>query len=108
MDNYERAKDWSLVDDNYDDNILIIVMIQVDSHLHTPMYFFLSQLALDICYSTSSTPMVLVNCWTDFPTTSYSGCLFQMTISLYLGVMECFLLAIMTYDRFIAISKPLC
>ena len=54
----------------------------------------------DICWSTSSIPTLLVNCFKDFPTTPYSGCLFQITTSLYLEVMECFLLAVITSVQF--------
>ncbi|XP_020936155.1 olfactory receptor 13H1-like [Sus scrofa] len=89
-------------------NSLIVVVVRWDSRLHTPMYFFLSNLSfLDICYSTSWEPYVLAQCFKDFPTISYSSCYAQMTTSLFLGMTECLLLAIMAYDRFVAISNPL-
>uniref|UniRef100_A0A8C9A4H2 Olfactory receptor n=1 Tax=Prolemur simus TaxID=1328070 RepID=A0A8C9A4H2_PROSS len=89
-------------------NSLIVVVVRWDSRLHTPMYFFLSNLSfLDICYSTSWEPYVLAQCFRDFPTISYSSCYAQMTISLFLGMTECLLLAVMAYDRFVAISNPL-
>uniref|UniRef100_F6XXH2 Olfactory receptor n=2 Tax=Monodelphis domestica TaxID=13616 RepID=F6XXH2_MONDO len=89
-------------------NSLIITVIQRDTQLHTPMYFFLSNLSfLDICYTTSWEPYVLAQCFKDFPTISYTSCYAQMTISLFLGMTECLLLAIMAYDRFVAISNPL-
>ncbi|XP_007948939.1 olfactory receptor 13H1-like [Orycteropus afer afer] len=89
-------------------NSLIIVAIRWDSRLHTPMYFFLSNLSfLDICYSTSWKPYVLTQCFRDFPTISYAAYYAQMTISLFLGMTECLLLAVMAYDRFVAISSPL-
>ncbi|XP_057573551.1 olfactory receptor 13H1-like [Hippopotamus amphibius kiboko] len=89
-------------------NALIIAVVRVDKQLHTPMYFFLSKLSfLDICYSSNSVPFLLFNGLRDYPTISYTGCYAQMTIALFLGMTECLLLAIMVYDRFIAISNPL-
>ncbi|XP_043830579.1 olfactory receptor 13H1-like [Dromiciops gliroides] len=89
-------------------NSLIVIVIQRDTQLHTPMYFFLSNLSfLDMCYSTSWEPYVLTQCFKDFPTISYTGCYAQMTTSLFLGMTECLLLAVMAYDRFVAISNPL-
>ncbi|XP_012620258.1 olfactory receptor 13H1-like [Microcebus murinus] len=89
-------------------NSLIVVVVRWDSRLHTPMYFFLSNLSfLDICYSTSWEPYVLAQCFKDFPTISYTSCYAQMTTSLFLGMTECLLLAVMAYDRFVAISNPL-
>ncbi|XP_026376465.1 LOW QUALITY PROTEIN: olfactory receptor 13H1 [Ursus americanus] len=89
-------------------NSLIIVMVRVDGQLHTPMYFFLSNLSfLDICYSSNSVPFLLFNGLRDYPTISYNSCYAQMTIALFLGMTECLLLAVMAYDRFIAISNPL-
>ncbi|KAM9576918.1 olfactory receptor 13H1-like [Trichechus inunguis] len=89
-------------------NSLIIAVVRWDSQLHTPMYFFLSNLSfLDICYSTSWEPYVLTQCFRDFPTISYTNCYAQMTTSLFLGMTECLLLAVMAYDRFVAISNPL-
>nr|WJJ08936.1 olfactory receptor 13K1 [Sus scrofa] len=89
-------------------NGLIIVMVRVEKQLHTPMYFFLSNLSfLDICYSSNSVPFLLFNGLKDYPTISYTGCYAQMTIALSLGMTECLLLAVMAYDRFIAISSPL-
>ncbi|XP_037676840.1 olfactory receptor 13H1-like [Choloepus didactylus] len=72
------------------------------------MYFFLSNLSfLDICYSSSWEPYVSAQCFKDFPTISYTSCYAQMTIALFLGMTECLLLAVMAYDRFVAISSPL-
>uniref|UniRef100_A0A8D1C7Z7 Olfactory receptor n=1 Tax=Sus scrofa TaxID=9823 RepID=A0A8D1C7Z7_PIG len=89
-------------------NGLIIVVVRVEKQLHTPMYFFLSNLSfLDICYSSNSVPFLLFNGLKDYPTISYTGCYAQMTIALSLGMTECLLLAVMAYDRFIAISNPL-
>ncbi|XP_001374263.2 olfactory receptor 13H1 [Monodelphis domestica] len=89
-------------------NSVIILVVRIDEQLHTPMYFFLSNLSfLDICYSTSSVPPLLFNGLRDFPTISYNSCYAQMTISLFLGMTECLLLAVMAYDRLVAISNPL-
>ncbi|XP_020831328.1 olfactory receptor 13H1-like [Phascolarctos cinereus] len=89
-------------------NSLIIVVIILDSRLHTPMYFFLSNLSLlDICGSTGTAPQSLINCLQDYPSISYNACYAEMGISMCLAVTECFLLSIMAYDRFIAISRPL-
>ncbi|XP_054859774.1 olfactory receptor 13H1-like [Eublepharis macularius] len=89
-------------------NGLMVVLIITDSRLHTPMYFFLSNLSfLDICYTSSSVPQALVTSSTDRTTISFMGCMAQIHISLYLGTTECVLLAVMAYDRFVAICSPL-
>ncbi|XP_074153756.1 olfactory receptor 13H1-like [Sminthopsis crassicaudata] len=89
-------------------NSLILLLIYYDSHLHTPMYFFISNLSfLDICYTSSSLPQVLINCLVSIPAISLGQCLAQMCAGLYLGVVECLLLAVMAYDRCIAIGDPL-
>ncbi|XP_069320300.1 olfactory receptor 13H1-like [Eulemur rufifrons] len=89
-------------------NSLIIIVVRVDGQLHTPMYFFLSNLSfLDICYSSNSVPFLLFYGLRDYPTISYNSCYAQMTIALFLGMTECLLLAVMAYDRFVAISNPL-
>ncbi|XP_006035600.2 olfactory receptor 13H1-like [Alligator sinensis] len=89
-------------------NGLIILLTICDPHLHTPMYFFLNNLSLlDICYSSSIIPQALVNFSVERPTISFARCFCQMLISLFLGSTECFLLAVMAYDRYVAISNPL-
>uniref|UniRef100_A0A8D0E047 Olfactory receptor n=1 Tax=Salvator merianae TaxID=96440 RepID=A0A8D0E047_SALMN len=89
-------------------NGLIVVLIVADSQLHTPMYFFLSNLSfIDICYLTTSVPQMLAHCFTDRPTIPLGRCFAQMIIALYLAVTECLLLAVMAYDRFVAICYPL-
>uniref|UniRef100_A0A8D0KIY5 Olfactory receptor n=1 Tax=Salvator merianae TaxID=96440 RepID=A0A8D0KIY5_SALMN len=89
-------------------NSFMVALIFTSPILHTPMYFFLSNLSfLDIFYTTSSVPQILVNCFFHRPTISYIRCVIQMSVSLFLGVAECFLLAVMAYDRFAAICKPL-
>ncbi|XP_008845946.1 olfactory receptor 13C7-like isoform X1 [Nannospalax galili] len=87
--------------------VLILVTI-LDSHLHTPMYFFLGNLAfLDICYTTSSVPLVLDGFLTLRETISFSGCAVQMFLSFAMGATECVLLSMMAFDRYVAICNPL-
>ncbi|XP_066474171.1 olfactory receptor 13H1-like [Tiliqua scincoides] len=89
-------------------NGLMVVIIIVDSHLHTPMYFFLSNLSIiDIFYTTNSVPKILANCLTYRGSISVMKCLTQMYTGLFLGITECFLLAVMAYDRFAAVCHPL-
>ncbi|KAM6167034.1 LOW QUALITY PROTEIN: olfactory receptor 7G2-like [Erethizon dorsatum] len=89
-------------------NLLIILAVGSDSHLHTPMYFFLSNLSLnDICLSTTTVPKMLVNICTWDQRISYTGCLAQMGFVLFFGVLENCLLAVMAYDRYVAICHPL-
>ena len=83
-------------------------MAPVDVHLHTPMYFFLVNLSfLDISFTTSIVPQLLVNLWGPQKTISYGGCVIQFYISHWLGATECVLLAVMSYDRYAAICRPL-
>ncbi|KAM9119050.1 olfactory receptor 2G3-like [Pangshura tecta] len=89
-------------------NTTIIVVSWLDPHLHTPMYFFLSNLSfLDLCYTTSVGPQMLVNFHSTRKSISWAGCVAQLYISLSLGCTECLLLAIMAYDRYAAICQPL-
>nr|XP_056711998.1 olfactory receptor 13H1-like [Euleptes europaea] len=89
-------------------NTLLIVLIILTPVLHTPMYFFLCNLSfLDMFYTTCSIPQLLVNCFFRRPTISYTRCLTEMYVGLFLGITECFLLAVMAYDRFAAICNPL-
>ncbi|XP_066485700.1 olfactory receptor 13H1-like [Tiliqua scincoides] len=89
-------------------NSLIILVTIADPRLHNPMYFFLCNLSiLDVGYSTSSIPQAIANLLVDRPTMPFARCYFQMNSGAYLAVTECFLLAIMAYDRYIAISRPL-
>ncbi|KAM3848173.1 olfactory receptor 13H1-like [Vipera latastei] len=89
-------------------NSLILVLIIIDSHLHTPMYFFLSNLSfIDISYITTSVPQMLVHCFMDRPTIPWGRCFAQMSISGLLAITESVLLAVMAYDRFVAICYPL-
>ncbi|XP_010629157.1 olfactory receptor 7G2-like [Fukomys damarensis] len=89
-------------------NLLIILAISSDSHLHTPMYFFLSNLSLtDICISTSTIPKMLVNIQTEDQRISYTGCFSQICFVLVFGCLENCLLLVMAYDRYVAICHPL-
>ncbi|XP_064151737.1 olfactory receptor 2W1-like [Loxodonta africana] len=89
-------------------NTAIIVASLLDSHLHTPMYFFLRNLSfLDLCFTTSIVPQMLVNSWGPDKTISYVGCVIQLCVNMCMGSTECLFLAVMSYDRFIAICKPL-
>ncbi|XP_013378380.1 PREDICTED: olfactory receptor 2S2-like [Chinchilla lanigera] len=87
--------------------VLILVTI-LDSHLHTPMYFFLGNLSfLDICYTTSSVPLILDSFLTPRKTISFSACFGQMFLSFSMGATECVLLGMMAFDRYVAICSPL-
>ncbi|XP_008051542.1 putative olfactory receptor 2B8 [Carlito syrichta] len=89
-------------------NTAIIVLSQLDPHLHTPMYFFLSNLSfLDLCYTTSIVPQLLVNLRGVDKSISYGGCVVQLYISLGLGSTECILLGAMAFDRYAAVSRTL-
>ncbi|KFO35175.1 Olfactory receptor 7G1 [Fukomys damarensis] len=89
-------------------NLLIILAISLDSHLHTPMYFFLSNLSFtDICLSTTTIPKMLVNIHTQDQRISYTGCFSQLCFALVFGCLENCLLVVMAYDRYVAICQPL-
>ncbi|XP_043773038.1 olfactory receptor 1L8-like [Cervus elaphus] len=87
-------------------NLLIILAICSDPQLHTPMYFFLSVLSFtDICFTTTIVPRMLVN-FLSHKTISYAGCLTQMYFIYALGNTDSCLLAVMAYDRYVAICDP--
>ncbi|XP_020955482.1 putative olfactory receptor 2B8 isoform X1 [Sus scrofa] len=89
-------------------NTTIITLSQVDPQLHTPMYFFLSNLSfVDLCYTTSIVPQLLVNLRGSDKSISFGGCVVQLYISLGLGCAECILLGVMALDRYAAVCKPL-
>ncbi|MBZ3879162.1 Olfactory receptor 2B11 [Sciurus carolinensis] len=89
-------------------NITIILVSMLDPHLHRPMYFFLTNLSfLDICYTTSFVPQMLFNLGTSKKTISYMGCVVQLFVFSTMGCTECLLLALMSFDRFVAICRPL-
>ena len=89
-------------------NLGIIMLILLDSHLHTPMYFFLSNLSLvDICYSSAVTPIVMAGFIPGDKVISYSACAAQMFFFVAFATVENYLLASMAYDRYVAVCKPL-
>ncbi|XP_075696720.1 olfactory receptor 5V1-like [Rhinoderma darwinii] len=89
-------------------NLSVFSIIQVASHLQTPMYFFLCCLSiLDVCYSTVTLPAMLVNALTGNRRISISRCFTQLYFFIYVGGTECLLLATMAFDRYVAICNPL-
>ncbi|XP_051011729.1 olfactory receptor 7G2-like [Acomys russatus] len=89
-------------------NLLIILAIHSYSHLHTPMYFFISNLSLtDICTSTTIIPKMLVNIQEQNLSITFAGCLTQACFTMLFASLECCLLAAMAYDRYVAICYPL-
>ncbi|KAM6224171.1 olfactory receptor 2T1-like [Rhynchocyon petersi] len=89
-------------------NSVLIFLIWVDLHLHTPMYFLLSQLSLiDLVYISSSVPKMVINHSLGQHRISRVGCGVQMFFCLTLGGAECLLLTLMSYDRFVAVCNPL-
>lgn len=89
-------------------NGLIILLIQLDARLHLPMYFFLCNLAVvDICYTSSGVPQMLVHLVLEKKTISFARCGTQLFFSLALGGTEFLLLAAMAYDRYLAVCDPL-
>ena len=89
-------------------NSTIILVSLLDSKLHNPMYFFLSHLSfLDLCCSSSITPQLLVNLGSSNKSITYGGWVVQLYVSLALGSTECVLLAVMSYDRYVAVCRPL-
>ncbi|XP_052050238.1 olfactory receptor 1361-like [Apodemus sylvaticus] len=89
-------------------NLLIILAISTDSHLHTPMYFFLSNLSfVYVCFSSTTVPKVLAIHMLRNQAISFSGCLTQMYFVSLFAEMDNFLLAVMAYDQYVAICHPL-
>ncbi|XP_061469009.1 olfactory receptor 5M5-like [Rhineura floridana] len=89
-------------------NLGMITLIKMDSKLHTPMFFFLSSLSfVDICYSSNVTPRMLANVVADYKVISFTGCLIQCFLFIALVLTESFILAIMAYNRYVAICNPL-
>ncbi|XP_075049014.1 olfactory receptor 5G3-like [Mixophyes fleayi] len=89
-------------------NFLLIIVVRINLKLQTPMYFFLSNLSIiDICFSSTIVPKILMNTLSKDRSISLLGCAVQMYFSLALGSTECVLLAVMAYDRYAAICKPL-
>ncbi|XP_021050116.1 olfactory receptor 10AG1-like [Mus pahari] len=89
-------------------NCLIILITRLDHTLKKPMYFFLANFSsLEICYVSVTVPRILFNIWTQDRNISVLACAVQMCFFLMLGTDECFLLAVMSYDRYVAICNPL-
>uniref|UniRef100_A0A452GP59 Olfactory receptor n=1 Tax=Gopherus agassizii TaxID=38772 RepID=A0A452GP59_9SAUR len=89
-------------------DLLIVVLTLADPALHTPMYFFLRNLSLlEMCYTSVNVPKMLGNLFSGDKAISFIGCAMQTYFSFFLGGSECFLLASMAYDRYVAICKPL-
>ncbi|XP_027714456.1 olfactory receptor 10AG1-like [Vombatus ursinus] len=89
-------------------NGLIIAITKTDPALQTPMYFFLGNFSfLEICYTSVILPKLLTNFWSDNKSISLLSCAVQLCFFLILGSTECLLLAVMAYDRYVAICKPL-
>ena len=89
-------------------NLLIILAINYDPHLHTPMYFFLSNLSFtDICLSTTTIPKMLMHIHTQNQSISYAGCLTQVCFVLVFASLDSCILSAMAYDRYVAICHPL-
>ena len=89
-------------------NSTLIILTLLDSRLHTPMYFFLCNLSfLDIWYTSSFIPSMLIHFLSEKKTISFTRCVVQMSVSYTMGSTECVLLAVMAYDRSIGICNPL-
>ncbi|XP_029813140.1 olfactory receptor 9Q1-like [Suricata suricatta] len=89
-------------------NAGMVVLIRVDSRLHTPMYFLLSHLSfMDICYSSVTVPQMLAVLLEHGVALSYTRCAAQFFLFTFFGSIDCYLLAIMAYDRYVAVCQPL-
>ncbi|XP_004418437.1 PREDICTED: olfactory receptor 2D2 [Ceratotherium simum simum] len=89
-------------------NLLLMSLVQVDCQLHTPMYFFLFNLSLaDLCFSTNIVPQALVHLLSRKKVISFTCCAAQLLLFLVFGCTQCALLAVMSYDRYVAICNPL-
>ncbi|XP_053216666.1 olfactory receptor 5F1-like [Podarcis raffonei] len=89
-------------------NLTIIILIQADQHLHTPMYFLLSNLSFtELCYITTTVPKMLWDLLSKDKTISFAGCVIQMYFFLTTAATEGALLSVMAYDRYAAICHPL-
>ncbi|KAM4698735.1 olfactory receptor-like protein OLF4 [Rhinophrynus dorsalis] len=89
-------------------NLLIILLVYTDFHLKTPMYFFLGNLSfLDICASSVTAPHLLINVFRERRSIAYSNCIAQVFFFISFACTESFLLAVMSYDRYVAICHPL-
>jgi olfactory receptor len=88
--------------------LLIILTIICDSHLHTPMYFFLSNLSLiDICFTSVTVPNMIVDLQNSRRVICYVDCMTQMSLLIFFGCTDSLLLTVMAYDQFVVICHPL-
>ncbi|XP_074985103.1 olfactory receptor 8U3-like [Caretta caretta] len=86
----------------------MILLISIDPRLHTPMYFFLRNLSIcDLCISSIISPKMLLNFFAERKSISYTACALQMYLSIVFADAQCLLLAVMAYDRYVAICNPL-
>uniref|UniRef100_A0A8C3VRX2 Olfactory receptor n=1 Tax=Catagonus wagneri TaxID=51154 RepID=A0A8C3VRX2_9CETA len=91
-------------------NLGMVTLIGLNSHLHTPMYFFLFNLSfIDLCYSSVFTPRMLINIISknNKNVISYMGCMTQLYFFSFFAISECYVLTSMAYDRYVAICNPL-
>ncbi|KAM4846322.1 olfactory receptor 2D2 [Thomomys bottae] len=89
-------------------NLLLFSLVQADAQLHTPMYFFLCNLSLaDLCFSTNIVPQALAHLLSRNKVISFARCAAQLLLFLVFGCTQCALLAVMSYDRYVAICHPL-
>ncbi|XP_072494719.1 putative olfactory receptor 5AK3 [Notamacropus eugenii] len=90
-------------------NVGMILIIKIDSHLHTPMYIFLQHLAfVDFCYTSALTPKMLQNFLVSHKSISFSGCLIQLLLYAMFATIDFYLLVAMAIDWYVAICNPLC
>ncbi|KAM9061395.1 olfactory receptor 2D2-like [Sarcophilus harrisii] len=89
-------------------SLLLIYLVLSDSQLHTPMYFFLCNLSVaDFCFSTNIVPQAMIHMLTRRKVISFMGCAAQLFLFLIFGATQCALLAVMSYDRYLAICDPM-
>ena len=89
-------------------NLGLIILIGLNSHLHTPMYYFLFNLSfIDLCYSSVFTPKMLMNFVFSENTTLYVGCMTQLFFFFFFVISECYMLTSVAYDHYVTICNPL-
>ncbi|XP_072489081.1 olfactory receptor 5M11-like [Notamacropus eugenii] len=89
-------------------NLLIVLLILRDSRLHTPMYFFLTNLSIvEVCFTSCVFPQMLVHFLAERKSISYACCVIQVYMFVTFGIAECYILSVMAYDRYVAIRDPL-
>ncbi|XP_036624185.1 olfactory receptor 14A2-like [Trichosurus vulpecula] len=89
-------------------NLLILTLISLEEHLHSPMYFFLKNLSfLDLCFISTTLPKSITNSLCGSRSISFIGCVLQLFLVIFFAASELFLLTVMSYDRYVAICQPL-